>query len=239
MYLLMNKDKAVAEFEKREGLLSETYTIVAADEKRLPIGFKSIEDWMNNRKGSKHNEHLRKLMQMCGCEKTEGFIRITHAATINDTFWVKQESESLCWNDVSLYRNKFNEVISKLAFEGIGLYGIQVSSTSPEFSTEGSFRKCWQREGNDIFLYKRGKTGARNVGLEPYCEMLGAEIAGKICHDAVAYTTVMLHDELASKCKLFTSEDYGYVPIARFGMNHHSPDEMLEFYEKIDSGDEF
>lgn len=84
-------------------------------------------------------------MQMCGCEKTESFIRITHAATINDTFWVKQDHESLCWNDVSLYRNKFNEVISKLAFEGIGLYGIQLSSTSPELSTEGSFRKCWQR----------------------------------------------------------------------------------------------
>ena len=233
MYLLMNKDKMVARFEKIDGLLSEKYDVVFAEKESLPIGFRTIEEWINNRKGSKHNEHLRKLMQMCGCENTEGFIRVTHAATINDTFWVKHESEDVTWKNVSLYRNEFNEVISRLAFEGVGLYGIQLSSTSPELSTEGSFRKCWRREGKEIFLYKRGQTGARNVGLEPYCEMLGAEIAQLICKEAISYSTVMLHGELASKCKLFTDEEVGYVPIARYDLNHHSPDEMLDFYKKI------
>ena len=179
-----------------ESLLSTEYNIVSAEEECLPIGFKNIDDWLDKRKASKHSKHMRKWMQVCGCGKTEDFIRITHAATLNDTFWVKQDREPLQWENVSLYRNKFNEAISRMVFADAGQCYISLDGVAPEFSTEGSFRKCWQREGNDIFLYKRGQTGARNVGLEPYCEMLGAEIAGKICHDAVSYTTVMLHDEL-------------------------------------------
>ena len=76
---------------------------------------------------------------MCNCENTEGFIKVTHSASINDTFWIKSDRENISWNDVSLYRNEFDETISKLAFEGIGLYGVEFSSTVPELSTEGSF----------------------------------------------------------------------------------------------------
>ena len=89
LYLLMNKDEVVAEFEKIESLLSTEYNIVSAEEECLPIGFKNIDDWLDKRKASKHSKHMRKWMQVCGCGKTEDFIHITHAATLNDTFWVK------------------------------------------------------------------------------------------------------------------------------------------------------
>lgn len=239
MYLLMNKDHIVAAFLMEEGILSDKYSIVSAEKEQMPIGFQDIESWLANRKGSKHNEHLRTLMKLCGCEKTEGFIRITHAATINDTFWVKRDTESATWSDISLYRNPFNDVISRLAFEGIGLYGIQLSSSSPELSTEGSFRKCWRRENDEIFLYKRGQSGARNMGLEPYCEAMGSEIAGLVCKHSVPYQIVRLHGELASRCRLFTDEQTGYVPFSRFHSNRHSADHMLAFYERIGSEDDF
>lgn len=66
--------------------------------------------------------------------------------------------------------------ISKLAFEGLGLYGLYMSSTSPELTTDGSFRKCRKKEDGEIYLYKRGISGAYNAGLEPYCEALASEI---------------------------------------------------------------
>lgn len=97
-------------------------------------------------------------MADCGCDKTEGFIKITHAASINDTFWIKSEHENVSWEQISFYRNPFDETISKMAFEGMGLYGIKMSETSPELSTDGSFRKCWMREDDgQIFLHKRGR----------------------------------------------------------------------------------
>ena len=101
-------------------------------------------------------------MKKMGCDDNEGFIRATHAATINDTFWIKSDLENLTWEQISLYRNPFTDTISRLAFEGVGLYAGDFSSTSPELSCEGSFRKCFRKEkqrgsfGSDIFIYKRG-----------------------------------------------------------------------------------
>ena len=93
-------------------------------------------------------------MADCGCDTAEGFIKFTHAASMNDTFWIKTETEPVTWDQVSLFRNEFNETVSKLAFEGGGLYGIGFSTTSPELTTDGTFRKCWKREEDGIYLYK-------------------------------------------------------------------------------------
>lgn len=132
MYYLLNKERVVAEFEIKKDPFGDEYKLNTLDKELLPIGFQDIQSWIDNRKGSKHNQHLRKIMAMCNCENTEGFIKVTHSASINDTFWIKSDRENISWNDVSLYRNEFDETISKLAFEGIGLYGVEFSSTVPE-----------------------------------------------------------------------------------------------------------
>ena len=181
---------------------------------------------------------LKKIMSMCGCESTEGFIKVTHSASINDTFWIKSETESVTWKDVSLYHNEFNETISKLAFEGVGLYGIELSSTVPELSTEGSFRKCWRREDGEIYLYKRGQDGAFNAGLEPYCEVMASELAGKLCRDSVQYDIVRLYGEQATRCKLFTSETEGYVPVTKYSVEKNAR-ELLQFFSRIGAEEDF
>lgn len=233
----MNKNTEVGVFELNHGTFGDEFRFEHTGKSPLPIGFDYIERWIENRKASKHNAHLKQIMADCGCDKTEGFIKITHAASINDTFWIKAENENVSWEQISFYRNPFDETISKLAFEGMGLYGIKMSETSPELSTDGSFRKCWMRDDDgQIFLYKRGSDGARNAGLEPYCEVMAAEVAQKLLgKDAIPYELVHLHGELASKCPLFTDEKYGYVPISRFPINHSSPEAMMQFYKDLDS----
>lgn len=59
---------------------------------------------------------------------------MTYATSLNDTFWVKSEEEDINWEQVSLYQNKFDEVISRISFEVNRLYGMQFSATTPEFS---------------------------------------------------------------------------------------------------------
>ena len=44
---------------------------------------------------------------------------MTHALSLNDTFWVKEESEMLCWDEVSLYWNEFDALIAQAAFSGV------------------------------------------------------------------------------------------------------------------------
>lgn len=96
MYYLMNKDVPAACFDKRDNkwALQHEYS-------GLPIGKFEINDWIEDRKAYKHNHHLKRLMKDCGCDTAEGFIRITHAASINDSFWIKEESETVTWNDIS------------------------------------------------------------------------------------------------------------------------------------------
>lgn len=152
MYILMNKDSEVAEFDRSKDQLDGRFTIVSAEKEKLPIGFQDINIWLDKRQAAKHREHLRLLMAQCNCLNSEGFIKITHAASLNDTFWVKSSEEDVVWDTVSLYKNEFNEVISKISFEGNGLFGIDFSTTTPEFSTEGSFEKSWKRENNKAVL---------------------------------------------------------------------------------------
>ena len=101
------------------------------------------------------------------CYDLEGFLQVTHAATLNDTFWVRLAKSHLSWNNVSLFQNPFDDVVARIAFEG-GLYGEHFSTASPEFSTDGTFAKCWTRLDNQIFLMKRGSEGGANLsGFNP------------------------------------------------------------------------
>lgn len=234
MIYLMNKDVIVASFGKKNH-----HWDLLRQNAALPLGNFELNGWLEDRKAYKHNRHLKQLMTDCGCETTEGFIKITHAASINDSFWIKEEGETATWNDISFYRNDFNETISKLAFEGLGLYGLQMSTTSPELTTDGSFRKCWRKEGGEIYLYKRGISGAYNAGLEPYCEMLASEIIHTADPSSVQYSVLKLHGETASKCRAFTNEDVGFVPLRRLVSRSITLDELLVFFEHLGCREQF
>lgn len=239
MYYLMNKDSCVLSFEatpKREYSEDVTFNEVQQYGKK-PYGFNNITSWIESRKASKHNAHLMKIMKMLNCLDNEGFIRLTHSVGINDSFWIKSENEKISWKDVSLYRNQFDNVISKLAFEGTGLYGETFSSTSPELSCEGSFRKCFMKEektgefGSDIFLYKRG--GELGPGIEPYCEILASELAEIISPSAVRYELCSLHGKLASKCNIFSNEEIGYVSFSKLNKSKsYLLDDIWSYFEK-------
>ena len=133
----------------------------------LPLWCENIDSWVVDRSSAKHRSHVNKILKLC-CRKTKsGFIALTHCLSLTDTLWAKSEHENVSWKDVNLYENHFDEVISKLSFDGNGLFGIQMSTTSPELTTDGAYDKCWLNEKDGIHLIKTGSSGARNAGLEP------------------------------------------------------------------------
>lgn len=240
-FYLMNKDKKVLKFE----ILPGKYGDVKLKEVEryhvpLPINYTDIATWLECRRAPKHREHLDKLLKECGCDTLDGFIRVSHALTLNDTFWVKEAERKQLWNEVSLYQNEFNEVIARIAFDG-GMYGEQFSSTSPEFGTDGTYAKCWIRNKNGIYMVKGGTSGARNAGLEPYSEAYSSQLAKLLSRDSVDYKVIKHHGKVASECKLFTNEQEGFVPISSFFKKSKGIliEDMVEFYEKIGCGEDF
>ena len=168
MYQLMNKDVVVATYEEEKRLDDFKYCLVRQEDAYLPYGFTDINDWIDGRQIAKHRLAIRKLMRELGLTTRHDFIAMARCLSLTDTFWMKRADEDISWNDVSLYRNPFDDVIARIAFDGTGMYGRQNSPTSPEFATSGSFAKCWIREGDEISLLKRGSTGYANAGFEPY-----------------------------------------------------------------------
>lgn len=241
LYYLMNKDKKVLELEIVKNIIDCDVNLISEIDKNiLPIGFKNIASWLDNRKPPKHRKHIEDLLKLCQIDNLKDYLDVTYALSLNDCFWVKPKNSNLVWSDISLYSNEFNEVIAHLAFEGgVGLRGEKFSSTSPEFGTDGSFAKCWTRDENsNIVLLKRGSQGYANAGLEPYSEFYASQLSKEICDSYVEYDLIKYHNHLASSCPLFTDETLGYTPASSV-LSENSFFKIMKYFDSIGSGDLF
>lgn len=232
LYQLMNKNTVVATYKEEKRIDDFRYTEVERIDPYLPYGFIDINDWIDGRAIAKHRTSIKKLMRELGLTTRHDFIGMIRCLSLTDTFWMKREDEALTWDDVSLYRNPFDDVIARIAFDGTGMYGRRSSPTSPEFATSGSFAKCWIREDGQISLLKRGSTGYANAGFEPYSEKLASDLLDAAKIDHVPYSLLRFHKKLACKCPLFTSEREGFVSAHRFFEGPFDVDDMLAFAAK-------
>lgn len=238
-YYLMNKDNPLMEFKIIGYFGSYTIQGIKRFSDLLPYGFKSIHEWVINRQAPKHRKYIDKLFKLCQINNIKDFISITYGLSLNDTFWIKPKDSKLSWSQVSLYRNDFNEFIAHLAFDGKGLNGLEVTTTSPEFGTDGSYAKCWIKDDNGIYLLKRGSKGFANSGLEPYSEFYTSQLSKELCESYVDYNLMNYHNELASSCRLFSDENTGYTPIVNLlGINSTVID-IINYFDSIGSGELF
>lgn len=235
-WILQNKDTPLLEFSTRE----DEFGDVEAQEKAWlsplrPIGYTSLLGFLEGRRAPRHRKHIEQLLEQYGCRTLEGFLQVSHALSLNDTFWVKPADSSLRWQDVSLYQNDFDEIIAEAALNG-SFSEQSLSSTSPEFGTDGYYAKCWKREEEGIYLYK---AGSATYELEPLSEYLASQLAGILCPDAVAYDMKFSHGRLVSTCPLFTSETAGLAKMAAVNRGEHTIAGLLDYFASIGSEDAF
>lgn len=222
-YELMNKNEKIASFAVNDAFDSVTVTKQFT---KLPFWIHNFGAFIQNRQAPKHRANIAQLLRMSGCDTLRGFLDITHALSLVDTFWVRPVGTTLSWQDVSLYTHEFNEVVAKTAFEG-GLHGRGLSTTSPEYGTDGSFAKCWIREKGIIKMLKRGSSGASNAGMEPYSEYYAAQLVSAFTDEYVKYGLRSASGRICSVCDIFTSEEFGYLPYASVEPENSTIDSVL------------
>ena len=234
LYLLLNKNQKLDYF-----CVDVVFVTINIAEKYIKLSswYGDLDTFIQNRRAPKHRENIEKLLQQSGCNTLSGFLNISHALSLIDTFWVKDEHSNLDWEAVSLFTHPFNEVIAKTAFEG-GLHGQQLSTTSPEYGTDGSFAKCWIRENETIKMLKRGSSGASNAGLEPYSEFYASQLVSKFTSNFVNYDLRTKDNRLCSVCDIFTSEDYGFIPYAAVDWGNTSVMQVLRNMKDLGFVDE-
>ena len=184
----------------------------------LTVSEDGVERWLRHRTIPKNRAYVDALLSKVGLSLNRplGIIAANKGLSLNDCFWVDAEGSGDTFEKVNLYDNRFSQVLAAIAFTGYGS-SIRTSLAScPEFSTNGMLPKCWRRQNGKIYLYKGGTSGFSNLGFEPYSELYAYQVAQVIGVNAIRYTlTKDLKKTLCSKCELFTSKEYSYIPIGQ------------------------
>ena len=235
-YVLMNQATPMLRFScKRNAFDEPEFEEIEWATELRPIGYGNLYDFLARRQAPKHRRHIKELLERYGCDDLEGFIRVTHALSLNDTFWVREADSDLAWEQVSLYTNEFDQLVSEAAFDGV-ISETDLSSTSPEFGTDGYYAKCWVRDADGIWLYKSG-SGLHEI--EPVSEYLVTQLAGQLCKNYVNYNLTVYHDKLVSKCALFTTEATGLAKAGAVFRGEQTIPRLLETCQSLGCDEDF
>lgn len=182
----------------------------------------SLLTWIDRRKAPKNRQFVDQIMHaIADDENPLRYVDISHALSLNDAFWITNDEVPALWKDFNLYSHPFDEVLAYVAFTG---YSKRVSGviSSPELTSSGALKKCWSNRPDGIYLIKGDDFIKTDDGRsQATMEFYAAQIAEKMGFTHVPYDLEEFHHrdgerEIVCTCKLFTSEDVGFINAYEF-----------------------
>lgn len=231
-YILKNKDIDVLEFDVLEyskEVAGAEQSILTAEkldnikilnEALMPKDIeisnisKSLESYIKHRKIPSNREYANRIIESYRSENGEklmDYVNVSLALSLNDSYWIIQADKNYQWKDFNLYENNFEQSLQLAAF-GIISSHISRVSNSPEYTTNGMLKKCWDRENNQIYLLK-SHSNMYESKAEPLSEYIASQIADIMGFAHVKYDLIKFHNEIVSKCPIFTNENEGFLPM--------------------------
>lgn len=201
-------------------------------------------NWIKRRKAPKNRQFVEKIMSAIDdSENPLKYVDVSHALSLNDAYWITNNIMDYDWDKLNLYSHPFDEALSYVAFTG---HSEKISGllTSPEFTSTGMLKKCWSNREDGIYLLKGddaflSSDGRSQASLEYYA----AQVAEAFGIEHIDYDLEEFHHrngdkEIVCKCKLFTSEDIGFVDastyISDMGIDISNSDlSGVEFHKKL------
>ncbi len=220
--ILKHRDRELLRFEWLEPRGVRVLSVNEAEKKFLPLEMhgeatdKTLWEWLRHRIVPKHRNYILDMLGRLGIAyEVRSIIETSQALSLNDVYWVASDRSNATWAKTNLYVNPFSPTLARLAFTGGESHGV-ISSTSPEFTTNGMLAKCWRKKSDGrIYLYKSGTEHFANAGFEPYSEFYAAQIADALGLEHVPYGLEKFKGRLCSTCPLFTNDKVGFVPAGR------------------------
>lgn len=124
-----------------------------------------FRDWLSRRVISISIGNYKQLSTYFQIAQNDGLIYKSdialkcRAISIEDAYWVKYENEDKKWEEVSPYKNHFEDIVNIALSESIP--GVTGDLSNPNISIHGTFRKALKRDnngGSGLILMKMGKT---------------------------------------------------------------------------------
>lgn len=187
--------------------------------KNLPADFTAAQllTWINKRKAPKNRQFVDKLMLSIEDDANPlKYVDICHALSLNDAYWITNDLVEEHWCDYNLYQHPMDKVLAYVAFTGFTtkITGLR---TTAELTSSGMLKKCWSNRADGIYLIKGDDFIVRQDGRsQATLEYYAAQVAEAMGFEHIAYDLEEFHHqngerEVVSICKLFTSEDVGFV----------------------------
>ena len=173
--------------------------------------------WINRRKASKNRQFVEKILSAIDdSDNPMKYVDVSHALSLNDAYWITNDIMEYKWDELNLYSHPFDEALSYVAFTG---YSQKVSGllSSPEITSSGMLKKCWSNREDGIYLLKGDDVFQSNDGRSQAThEFYAAQVAEAFGIEHIDYGLEEFHHRNGNKeivciCKLFTSENEGFV----------------------------
>lgn len=243
--ILMNKDTAVLEFSLDDMYLKVLNNKLLPYELRDyikttdPNDFKKsitdidvFKDFLASRVILLSRENAKTILNVAVLPqslKTEQRLKIVmacHGLSMIDNFWIKDESDTRCFEDVNLRKNKLSDVCYDIA-----ILGKNLSATSkeliPELSTLGMSPKCWIRENDTVKLIKTDRLKGLAGAL---AEIKASEILLHAGANVVKYDKVERDGLILSSSDCISTDDYSLVHASSIqDWCRHTDKDFIEF----------
>ena len=173
--------------------------------------------WINRRKAPKNRQFVEKILfAIDDSDNPMKYVDVSHALSLNDAYWITNDIMEYKWDELNLYSHPFDEALSYVAFTG---YSQKVSGllSSPEITSSGMLKKCWSNREDGIYLLKGDDVFQSNDGRSQAThEFYAAQVAEAFGIEHIDYGLEEFHHRNGNKeivciCKLFTSENEGFV----------------------------
>ena len=174
-YILMHRDKAVAEIEL-DGLsnIINVYDVYASE--HLPVGTavkntadkNSLARWWAKRSIPASRSGLREALDALNMSVPQELLVKCYGLSLSDKYWVSPKDSSLSWSDINFFEHNFSEDVGNLLF-GYGGVSESMSLVSPDNTSDGQLIKKWKiADGKRILI----KGGSNPYQQEPLCEAI-------------------------------------------------------------------
>ena len=187
--------------------------------------------WLQGRCVDSHRKNSRLLKRALRISEKddEEIVLQVNAATVTDTYWIKDEGSTLTWEQVDFKKAEF----SGLALIGTynHYYRAEQAKTkkTPELTNIGSFEKCWRVRDGEWWLYKEGNPN------ELFSELFAYKLGKALGFNMAEYKLGSRYIKPGTRCILsrdFTqSHKYNFEPIV--ALVGDSPDDYKRTYQKI------
>lgn len=228
MYLML-KDTQVLYFD------FEDFVVKVIDNDRLPFCLRSdirdsclpkdilhnvqaVKNYLSSRVLSLSRDNAKQIyaaFQIPQIDSIDNRVNICvncKGVSIQDSYWVRTDSEDICWDNVNIRQNKLRDILN-VSLSGFSPT-ISTSSICPELTTKGLFRKGWIHLGNDLYMLKSDRT---NNYINTKMEILASEMLNCFDNkvDCISYVGDIKETaegtEFISICKNFVNEKYSFV----------------------------